>query len=64
MAAPNLKNPTTINGKTARANITGTSIVGVVTNAGSSGKALKINSLFENRGIKYIIKESLHLKDL
>ena len=46
MAAPNLKSPTTINGKTARAVITTTSIVGVVTNAGSSGKALKINSIF------------------
>ena len=46
MAAPNLKSPTTINGKTARAGITTTSIVGVVTNAGSSGKALKINSIF------------------
>ena len=29
MAAPNLKNPTTINGKTARAGITTTAIVGV-----------------------------------
>ena len=46
MAAPNLRNPTTINGKTARAGITTTAIVGVVTNAGSSGKALKINSIF------------------
>ena len=46
MAAPNLKSPTTINGKTVRSNITGTSIVGVVTNAGSSGKVLKINSIF------------------
>ena len=46
MAAPNLKSPTTINGKTARSKITGTSIVGVVTNAGSSGKVLKINSIF------------------
>ena len=46
MAAPNLKSPTTITGKTARSKITGTSIVGVVTNAGSSGKVLKINSIF------------------
>ena len=46
MAAPNLKRPTTNTGKTARSNITGTSIVGVVTNAGSSGKVVKINSIF------------------
>ena len=46
MSAPNLASPTTITGKTARAKITSTSIVGVVTNASSSGKVLKINSIF------------------
>lgn len=46
MAAPNLKSPTTITGKTARVGITTTAIVGVVTNASSSGKVLKINSIF------------------
>ncbi len=45
MTAPNLKSPTTITGKTARAGITTTAIVGIVTNAGSSGKVLKINSI-------------------
>ena len=46
MAAPNLKSPTTITGKTARVGITTTAIVGIVTNASSSGKVLKINSIF------------------
>ena len=45
MAAPNLKNPTTIIGKTARAGIT-TSNVGILTNSISSNKVLKINSIF------------------
>ena len=45
MSAPNLASPTTINGKTARVGITTTAIVGVVTNASSSGKVLKINSI-------------------
>ena len=43
MAAPNLKSPTTITGKTARTGITTTAAVGIITNAGSSGKVLKIN---------------------
>jgi len=46
MTAPNLKSPTTINGKTARTGITTTATVGIITNAGSSGKVLKINSIF------------------
>ena len=46
MAAPNLKSPTTITGKTARTGITTTDPVGIITNAGSSGKVLKINSIF------------------
>ena len=46
MAAPNIKSPTTINGKTARVGITTTAVVGVLTNSGSSGKVLKINTIF------------------
>ena len=44
MAAPNLKNPTTITGKTARYAVT-TSIAAALSNAASSGKVLKINSI-------------------
>ena len=48
MTAPNLRNPTTITGKTARtsAGIGTTAVIGIVTNASSSGKVLKINSIF------------------
>ena len=44
MAAPNLKSPTTINGKTARYAVTA-SIASALSNASSSGKVLKINSI-------------------
>ena len=47
MAAPNLKSPTTIIGKTARVGISSAgTAVGVLTNSGSSGKVLKINTIF------------------
>lgn len=46
MAAPNLKSPTTINGKTARVGIDTTAIVGILTNSAASGKVLKINSIY------------------
>lgn len=46
MTAPNLKNPTTITGKTARVGITTTAVVGILTNSASSGKVLKINSIY------------------
>jgi hypothetical protein len=45
MAAPNLKNPTTITGKTARYAVTA-SLASVLANGAASGKALKINSIF------------------
>lgn len=45
MAAPNIANPTTITGKTARYAVT-TSIGAALSNASNSGKALKINSIF------------------
>ena len=45
MAAPNLKSPTTINGKTARYAVTA-SLAAALSNASSSGKVLKINSIF------------------
>lgn len=45
MAAPNLKNPTTITGKTATYAVT-TVIGAALSNAAASGKALKINSIF------------------
>lgn len=45
MAAPNLKSPTTITGKTARYAVT-TSIAAALSNASNSGKVLKVNSIF------------------
>jgi len=45
MAAPNLKSPTTITGKTARYAVT-TTIGAALSNSASSGKVLKINSIF------------------
>ena len=45
MAAPNLKNPTTITGKTARYAVTG-SLANALANSAASGKVLKINSIF------------------
>ena len=45
MAAPNLKNPTYIYGKTARYAVT-TSMANALANSAASGKALKINSIF------------------
>ena len=44
MATPNLINATTINGLTAVAAVT-TTLTAIVTNASSSGKAQRINSL-------------------
>jgi len=46
MAAPNLLSPTTITGKTVTVNLTTTSATSVLSNAASSGKALKVNSLY------------------
>lgn len=45
MAAPNLKAPTTITGRTARYAVT-TTIGAALENAAASGKVLKINSIF------------------
>jgi hypothetical protein len=45
MAAPNLKSPTTILGRTARYAVT-TSLGAALSNAAASGKVLKINSIF------------------
>lgn len=45
MAAPNLKAPTAIVGKTARYAVT-TSLAAALSNSAASGKALKINSVF------------------
>lgn len=45
MAAPNIASPTTITGKTAVVNLTSTSATAVVSNAASSNKVFKINSL-------------------
>lgn len=44
MAAPNLKSPSTVTGKTATAALT-TSLAAVLTNASDSGKVLKVNTL-------------------
>tara|TARA_R110000824_G_scaffold271664_1_gene460147 strand:- start:1889 stop:2263 length:375 start_codon:yes stop_codon:yes gene_type:complete len=45
MAAPNIVNVTTITGKSATVDLTGTSSTAVVSNAASSGKVFKVNSL-------------------
>lgn len=45
MAAPNLKSPTTITGKTARYAVTG-SLGAALSNSAASGKVFKINSIF------------------
>jgi hypothetical protein len=45
MAAPNIINPTTITGKTTYFTPSGTTAVVLLTNAASSGKVLKINSV-------------------
>jgi hypothetical protein len=45
MAAPNIKAPTTVTGKTARYAVTAT-IGAALSNAAASGKVLKINSIF------------------
>ena len=45
MAAPNLKNPTYIYGKTARYAVTD-SLASVLANGAASGKVFKINSIF------------------
>jgi hypothetical protein len=45
MAAPNIVNVTTITGKSAVVDLTTTSATAVVSNAASSGKVFKINSL-------------------
>lgn len=45
MAAPNIASPTTITGKTAVVNLSSTSATAVVSNAASSGKVFKVNTL-------------------
>lgn len=45
MAAPNIVNVATITGKTSVTNLTSTSATAVVSNAASSGKVFKINSV-------------------
>ena len=46
MAAPNLVSPTTINGKTVTVDLSSTSATSILSNAASSGKVLKVNSLY------------------
>ena len=46
MAAPNIVNVVTITGKTAVVNLSTTSATAVVSNAASSGKVFKVNSLY------------------
>lgn len=45
MAAPNLINASTINGKTTGANLTTTSATTVLNNPADSGKCLKVNTM-------------------
>lgn len=46
MAAPNLLSPTTITGKSVTVNLSSTSATSILSNAASSGKVLKVNSLY------------------
>lgn len=46
MAAPNIKNPTTIIGITTNVGLGTTAVVGVLTNTSNSNKVYKINSIF------------------
>jgi len=46
MAAPNLVSPTTITGKTVTVDLSSTSATSILSNAASSGKVLKVNSLY------------------
>jgi hypothetical protein len=46
MAAPNLLSPTTITGKSVTVNLSTTSATSILSNAASSGKVLKVNSLY------------------
>ena len=46
MAAPNLISPTTITGKTVTVDLSSTSATSILSNAASSGKVLKVNSLY------------------
>lgn len=46
MAAPNLANPTTIIGKTTTVALANTSATTIISNPASSGKVLKVNSLY------------------
>lgn len=46
MAAPNIVNVTSILGKTAVVDLTTTSATAIISNAASSGKVFKVNSLY------------------
>ena len=46
MAAPNIKNPTTITGITTVVGLGTTAVTGILTNTSGSNKVLKINSIF------------------
>jgi hypothetical protein len=46
MAAPNILNPSTMLGKTATVDLTTTSATAVLSNAASSGKLLRVTSLY------------------
>lgn len=46
MAAPNVLNPTTMNSKVATVDLTSTSATSVLSNASSSGKLLRVTSLY------------------
>jgi len=46
MAAPNLLSPTTITGRSVTVDLTTTSATSILSNAASSGKVLKVNSLY------------------
>ena len=46
MAAPNLLSPTTITGKSVTVDLTTTSATSILSNAASSGKVFKVNTLY------------------
>lgn len=62
MAAPNVKNPTTITGITSNVGIGTTVIVGILTNTSASNKVYKVNSIFaSNIDSTYSVQVSLSI---
>lgn len=64
MSAPNLKSPTTITAITFGDTLSSTSRVGIITNAASSNKVFKINSIFCSNVTTQDVKVSISIHNL